>query len=245
MTASLRGAISNANTAAGNDTVTFDPVVFAASQTIALLTSELSLTNNGSITITGPGANLLTVQRSTAGGTPDFRIFYVNTGATAVINGLTIANGSVTGSFPAGSGAGIFNDKATLTINNSTVRNNTAVDFGGGIYNSSGSLMVNSSSIRDNSSTSESGGGIGSRTTGGASSLLTIKDSTMSANFAFGGRRRHPQQQCRRGQTPPRPSRTARSAVIRPYQPPVLEIIRWRNRDLKPTNSTVASNTGT
>ncbi len=96
---SLRQAILDA---ASGDTINFS--LPANSSTITLTNAELLI--DKSLTITGPGADQLTVQRSTASGTPDFRIFNITFGDFDVtISGLTIANGSVTGS----DGGGIIN----------------------------------------------------------------------------------------------------------------------------------------
>ena len=65
----LRQAIA---TAAPNDTINFS---LPANSTIALTSAELLINKN--LTISGPGANLLTVQRSTAFATPLFRIFSI------------------------------------------------------------------------------------------------------------------------------------------------------------------------
>ena len=80
-----------------------------------------------------PVASQLTVKRSTAGGTPMFRIFEITAGHTVTIQGLTISNGIAQGSFPANSGGGIFNANSTLTIANSIISGNSA-SFGGGIF---------------------------------------------------------------------------------------------------------------
>src|SRR5262245_6943601 len=55
-----------------------------------------------SVSIEGPGANLLTVRRDTGG---NYRIFTVMAGVTVGISGLTIANGSSSSS----DGGGISN----------------------------------------------------------------------------------------------------------------------------------------
>src|SRR6266550_2141447 len=63
------------------------------------------------LVIHGNGA---TLQRSTAGGTPAFRIFQIDTGADVTIDRLTIMNGNQ--NVPGGEGGGIDNFHATLTI---------------------------------------------------------------------------------------------------------------------------------
>src|SRR3979411_2159048 len=84
----LRQAIA---TATSDDTITFA----ASIGTITLTSDELLINKN--LTITGPGADLLRVQRSAAFGTPDFRIVNIQSGNVA-ISGLTIANGVFSGS---------------------------------------------------------------------------------------------------------------------------------------------------
>src|SRR5258706_4354151 len=83
----LRAAIQETNAVFSNDTITFS---LPASSTIPLSTALPDI--NGNLTLTGPGSTQLTVTRSTAGGTPAFRIFTVN-GATTNFSGLTITNG--------------------------------------------------------------------------------------------------------------------------------------------------------
>src|ERR1043166_634809 len=78
----LRDAIANA---ASNDTINFAPGL----TTINLTNGELLINKN--LTINGPGANLLTVQRNT---TAQFRIFKISNGNLNVtISGLTISKG--------------------------------------------------------------------------------------------------------------------------------------------------------
>src|SRR5258705_649022 len=68
----LRAAIQQANADTGAEIVTFAPALTSGGPaTIALLSALPDLSSD--MTINGPGANLLAVQRSTAGGTPDFR----------------------------------------------------------------------------------------------------------------------------------------------------------------------------
>jgi len=75
------------------DTINFS---LPANSTITLTSAELLI--NKSLTINGPGPNLLSVQRSAANGTPEFRIFDIAAGNFNVtIYGLMIANGKVRG----------------------------------------------------------------------------------------------------------------------------------------------------
>src|SRR5207302_2019849 len=122
------------------------------------------------VNINGPGANLLTVQRSSAS---DFRIFTINSGKTVVISGLTISNGNI-----AGAGGGIFNG-GTLTLTSSTVSGNTASRGGGGSYNGD-TLTLTGSTVSGNNASQ--GGGLMNDTGG----TLTLTNSTMSGNTASG-----------------------------------------------------------
>ena len=150
-TGSLRAAIPAATQ------ITFDPSI----HTVNLTDGTLTLSRD--LTITGPGADKLTVQRSTPTGTPlpNFGIFTVSngtlTGPIVALSGLTISNGT-----PSFGGGGIYNAAGTLTVNSCTVSGNSS-QYGGGIYNAAGALTVNSSTVSGNSATGFSqnaGGGI-------------------------------------------------------------------------------------
>src|SRR5207249_5230214 len=96
------------------------------------------------LTILGPGASYLTVQRSTETNTPDFRIFSVQSGKVT-ISGLTVSNGR--GVY----GGGIHNE-TTLMLDACTVSENQCAGSGGGIYNVIwGTLAIADSVINGNS----------------------------------------------------------------------------------------------
>jgi hypothetical protein len=154
-----------------------DTINFAAGiTTINLLSDELLIDKN--LTINGPGANLLTVQRSSGA---DFRVFHIDsTSVVANISGLRIANGHAPANFTTdgASGGGIANGGA-LTIRNCTISGNTsgALFFGrsegGGIYNR-GLITISGSTISGN--TAVFGGGIDN------AGNATITSCTISAN---------------------------------------------------------------
>jgi CSLREA domain-containing protein len=195
----LRQAIA---TAASDDTINFA----AGLTTITLTSAELLINKN--LTITGPGANRLRVQRSAASGTPNFRIFNIPSGSVNVtISGLTIANGNASSvSFgggidnaststvsvtnctlsgnQAGVGGGISNDTSggTVNITNCTLSGNSA-GAGGGILNNGGTVTVTSSTISGNF-VSDPGPGGGIRHVLGT---VTITNSTISGNSAAVG----------------------------------------------------------
>lgn len=163
----LRAAIQETNFVPTPDTIGFS---LPASSTITLNTALDAI--NGDVTITGPGAGTLTVKRSTVGGTPDFRIFAINSGKTVSISGLTVNNGNIVGD----NGGGILN-QGTLTLSGMVVNgNNAPSNSGGGIY-TTGALTINGSTVSGNSS--NQGGGIYSSTS------LTITDSTISGNTSL------------------------------------------------------------
>ncbi|MFN2638209.1 MAG: choice-of-anchor Q domain-containing protein, partial [Gemmatimonadaceae bacterium] len=194
----LRQAIASA---ASGDTIIFS---LPANSAITLTSAELTISKN--LTINGPGANLLTVQRSAAGGTPNFRIFNIAGSSTVTISGLTIANGNafgnsgggiynistgtltvtgcaISGNFANG-GGGIFNNGGTLTITNSTISGNSASNgSGGGILNLQGALTITNSTISGNSAGSDFGGGIFNNFTG----KVTLTSSTIFGNSAASG----------------------------------------------------------
>ncbi len=167
----LRQAILDANS---DDTINFS----AGITTINLTSDELLIDKN--LTITGPGANLLSLQRSAAGGTPAFRIFDIAFGNFNVtISGLTIANGNAAG---ASDGGGIFDQSngGTLTITGCTISGNVADGDGGGINNSFGTVIITSSTLSGNSANSD-GGSIYND-----NGMVTLTSSTLSANSATG-----------------------------------------------------------
>jgi fibronectin-binding autotransporter adhesin len=166
-TGSLRAAVALANTTAGADTITFA----AGLGPVVLTTAELLLNDVDTTTISGPIGGTQVVTRSDAGGTPNFRIFFVASGKSADFENLTISNGNVTGS-----GGGIFN-AGDLEVTNSTISGNTA--SGGGGIDNDGTLTVTNSTISGNSA--NGGGGI---LNGGT---LTLTNSTLSGNSANGG----------------------------------------------------------
>jgi CSLREA domain-containing protein len=165
---SLRQAILDANASAGTEAINFQT---GLTGTIDLETALSDLST--SMSINGPGPGLLTVRRSTAGGTPNFRIFTINSGNTVSILGLTISNGI------SDRGAGI-SSYGNLIVSNSTISGNTASDWGGGIYNDTvGTLSVTQSSISGNV-TPNAGGGIANF------GALTVVESMIAGNTATG-----------------------------------------------------------
>jgi hypothetical protein len=132
--ASLIRAINTSNTNMEDDTI---ELATNSTYTLTVINND----TNGLPVIGSDGGHKLvihgngaTLQRSTAGGTPAFRIFQIGTGADVTIDRLTIMNGNQNVS--GGEGGGIDNNHATLTITNSTLSGNSATTGGGCILNS-------------------------------------------------------------------------------------------------------------
>ena len=202
----LRAAIQTANAFAGDDTINFrlstsDPGYNGVFWTINL-TKALDDISEG-VTITGPGAGKLTVQRAFSAST-NFRIFNVTTTGTVIFSGLTIANGiadtgnggsiqnvnagtvnvtdsTLSSNRAPNSGGGISNNSTgTINVTNSTLTSNFAfgnVSTGGGIYNNNGTVNF-TNSVLSNSSAIITGGGIENNGT------VNVTNSTISGNSA-------------------------------------------------------------
>ena len=170
---SLREAINTF----GSDTIVFSSL-FDTPQTITLTLGELPINKN--LGIIGKGARLLTVQRSTAMGTAEFRVFNVSgSGVNVTLSGLTVSNGRdlVGGGIRNGNGA-------ILRLNSVSVKNNSA-STGAGIYNTGATLNIINSTISHNTGSTgiTSGGGINNN----ADAILDIANSTISNNIAHDG----------------------------------------------------------
>jgi CSLREA domain-containing protein len=175
----LRAAIEETNAAPGADTISFN---LPAGSVITL---NSALPDLNSVNIVGPGANNLTVQRSTAGGTPEFRIFNVKSTSTLYLSGLTLANGKMTlGTFPANSGGAIMNN-GNLVLSDSIISGNTGGN-GGGVANFLSATITNTT-ISGNNTSGGAGGGIYTNTPGSQAPTLTITGSTISNNTGGSG----------------------------------------------------------
>jgi CSLREA domain-containing protein len=191
----LREAIAAANTDTGAELITFAPALTAGGPaTLTLLTALPSVATD--LIISGPGSNQLNVQRSLAGGTPEFRIFTINQGVTVEISGLTISNGKLVN--PPGGGGGISNsgtlnlhhsavsgnssgiyNLGTLTVSNALVSANTGTGISSGVFGGTTNATISNSLISNNSN-----GGIFNNASNGGSATLSINATTISGNSA-------------------------------------------------------------
>jgi CSLREA domain-containing protein len=177
---SLRQATLDANANPGADSIVFTP---GLSGTI-VLRGELSI--NDSLTITGPGANVIAIS-----GNNTYRV--LENSSVLSLSGLTITDGY--GYLR--NGGGILNE-GTLTISNCTFSHNTSYGVdnteggaGGAIFNSSGSsLTLNNCTLADNVATTPEIWGSFGGSGGGIYNLgsLYISNCTLSGNVAeYGG----------------------------------------------------------
>ena len=175
---SLREAVGAANATVDNDTIQFNFPLFNSSQTILLLSGEIVIANNGTLTISGPGADRLTVDGNQAS-----RILTVGPSATANVSGIRFTRGNGAGALNTGRGGAVYVVGGTLTMSNSILENNTAAN--GGAFNNSASaapaVPATSTYIKcvfsNNSSTSTGAAGQNFST-----SFLTIEGSTFTGN---------------------------------------------------------------
>ena len=158
---SLRQAIIDANANPGADTIEF-----TVTGTITLSGSLPTVT--GSLTITGPGAESLTVDAGSNG-----YIFNLD-GQDNHIYGLTLTGGSAQDG-----GAIKLLQSDALTIDSCIISDNTA-SRGGGIYINSSTLTIQNSTISGNEATTGEGGGISIE----GSSIVTLGNVTISSNTA-------------------------------------------------------------
>ena len=169
---SLRQALADAS---NGDTIIFDPALNG--RNIGLSSAELVI--DKSITIRGPGSNLLGVYRSSQ---TSFRIFHVMPGITVTIADLTISGGDGGEQ----GGGGILNDHGILTIDSCVVQNSFGQNAGG-VYNDgsagSATLTILSSSISGNYA-AYAGGGIYNDGYNGGNATVSLTNSTVNGNTA-------------------------------------------------------------
>jgi hypothetical protein len=214
--------IKAANKAGGINTIvlsapTTSPYVLTAVDNTTDGATGLPVIGGGktavNLTIVGNGD---TIERSTASGTPAFRLFDVAGGSSLSLQNLTLANGLAYGSGTSAEGGAIYN-QGTLSLSGVTVQNNTAQGApgrrtrqgggsgpldgqpaeGGGIW-SNGTLTLQSNTlVKGNSALGGAGGG--NKTTAGRGAVgvggglsvvggtVNIMDTTLSGNIAAGG----------------------------------------------------------
>ena len=158
--------VTFSNTTTGGATNFFD----GSHHAITLTSGELVV--GRSMTITGPGASVLTVS-----GNNSSRVFSISSIATTDISGVTLTGGTGLGAADNKEGGAILNN-GTLVLSASVLSGNNAVFGGGGIFNNTaGTATVTGVAISGNTA-GDYGGGI--RNVG----TVTVVNSTISGNTA-------------------------------------------------------------
>ena len=185
---SLREAAQLANLAPDTSTIQFSPALTAGGPaTLALTRGAVELV--GSVSIIGPGADLLTIDASGSDPTPGLAdgegsgIFILGDDVEdlfdAQISGLTLTGGDT-------QYGGAILSTENLTLQNCTITGNYAAQLGGGVAALYGDVLIDNCLITNNGTdeTTSTGGGIAASST----ASLVITNSTISDNAsAVGG----------------------------------------------------------
>ncbi|MFL6373123.1 MAG: choice-of-anchor Q domain-containing protein [Pyrinomonadaceae bacterium] len=174
-TCTLRDAVQAANASPSGDTILFVPNV-----STVVLTSEIVIANNGSLTITGAGADTQVID----GGSGTNRIFWINPNAVVAITDVTLTGGNGTGGTFHKDGGAVYSNSASLTLDRVYVAGNSSDNWGGGVAIEGGSNnRILNSTIAQNSAVSACGGFY-------STGPVTVVNSIISGNsttFAGGG----------------------------------------------------------
>jgi hypothetical protein len=172
----LRSAINNANTAGRGDIALASNCVYTLNDVEPSESDPFSPDGlpeiTGDVTLSAyPGA---AIERSTATGTPNFRIFTVESGGKLSLNNITVRNGKLVNA----RGAGISNH-GTLNVRLGGIKNNETNSAGGGLENTVGATAnLDLTAVSGNKSTADGGGGIAN------SGTLRANSTTLSGNTA-------------------------------------------------------------
>jgi hypothetical protein len=172
--------INAANKAGGTNTITLtapttSPYVLTAVDNTSDGATGLPVISGGGMKVAADNLTIIgngdTIERSTASGTPDFRLFDVASGSSLTLENLTLQNGLAFGSGISAQGGAIYN-QSTLVLSGVTVQGNTAQGSNGGATNNKHSSAGNDAA----------GGAIWS------SGTLTLENGTLiQRNQAVGG----------------------------------------------------------
>jgi uncharacterized repeat protein (TIGR01451 family) len=139
------------------------------------------------ITIEGTSGYTNTVQRSTATGTPAFRLFDVAQGGSLTLENLTLTGGLAQGTGAAGDGGAIYSS-GTLNLSNVTVATNKAVGSNGTAGANGGKRTT---AFGRTYHVTAGAGDTGANAYGGglyvAGGTVTLSNDTLSGNNAQGG----------------------------------------------------------
>jgi len=188
--ANTNTAVDACNAGNGADTIEFTSAMLAGGATSITLMDDLSNYSDPvveSLTINGPGTNLLSID-----GDKLYMLFYLNSpgdNQTFHFNDMTLTSGlSTTGSSTTQSGGAMYIEKGeTVSIERILFRDNKADNGGGAIFipnsvsSSPVSLTISRSTFNNNTANGPIGGGA---IRGGNSSFISVEDSSFYKNFA-------------------------------------------------------------
>ena len=187
--AALRAAIVTANSNAQDDTINLAPNgTYIFNEEWASATALPAISRDGDhpnpfhdVTINGNNA---TLARSTAAGTPEFRLLAATNGtggnsSLLIISNITFTNGRV----PANVDGGGILMAGLLILNNCTISNSYAGGNGGGILAANGQLEMNGCTVAGNFANTN-GGGIWNGQAANVSAVVRMTNCTFSGNSA-------------------------------------------------------------
>ena len=174
---SLREAVIAANSVGSDDTIDFAPALTGQTITLVAAFGDILIVNAGSLSITGPGANKLTIN----GGAGANRIFTANA-ATFSLSGVTLTGGNGGSVFLSpGLGGAVLVAGGTAQFNGVHFTNNTGATVGGAVFITGGTNhLVTNSAFSTNSAAN-----VGALHIEG-SAPLTVTNSTFSGNTTPG-----------------------------------------------------------
>lgn len=177
---SLREAVTAANATPESDTIVFSSL-FNTAQTITLGGTDLIISAPG-VTITGPGADKLTVSGNSAS-----RVFTNNTAAVSTISNLRITGGTGASTVQSGRGGAVYNNAGTLTLLNLIITNNTAAN--GGAANNAGTATLNIVNCVLSNNVVTGAGGALQNFSGNTTNIVgsTIASNTSNSTITGGG----------------------------------------------------------
>ncbi len=162
-------------------------------------TGDAMPTISTNVTITGTASFDNTIQRSSATGTPAFRLFEVTGGGSLTLENLTLTGGLAQGTGTAAEGGAIYN-AGTLNLTGVTLQGNHAQGLGlsaanangGGLYVAAGAVSLNNVVLQSNQAVGGTGGSgvVGGVGAGGglyvAGGAVTMSQITLKSNKAVG-----------------------------------------------------------
>jgi hypothetical protein len=147
-------------------TIAFD-ASFNAPKTITLTSGEITI--DRSLTLNGPGANLLTVSGNNAS-----RVFFINNAPMVNLSGFKVTGGNGVSSNLTGVGGGLLITNSTVNLNKMWFTGNSA-QLGGGLSATLSTITISNSSFDSN--TADQAGGLDI-----SDSTATIINTTVSGN---------------------------------------------------------------